>query len=229
MVQGQINLVPDSSFENYNYIPTIRLSPADVFHKVLPFWFAPTDGTPDYYNTNSTSIITSLPQNTYYSTNFPICSNFQYARTGNGCAAFGTGVLFDSFYTLKTRHEYIQTKLVQPLIENHYYRVSFYINISHCSYMAFSSLGAYISVDSIRQYYPNSYDYPNWSNYETIIKPQILNHSGILSDSINWVKISGIYKAKGAEQWVTLGHFNVSNEKIVIYDTLQKPFNPYCS
>ena len=38
--------------------------------------------------------------------------------------------------------------------------------------------------------------------------PQIINQSGFLTDTINWVEVQGCYTALGGEQYITIGNFN---------------------
>jgi hypothetical protein len=52
--------------------------------------------------------------------------------------------------------------------------------------------------------------------------PQVVNAGNpILGDTLNWVKISGIFKAKGGEKYLTLGNFKLANtaQKITIQIT----------
>lgn len=222
---GQTNLVIDSSFEKYSFLPDGQLSSYQNFNKVLPNWYAPTNGTPDYLNRHCTNISNKIPYNTPVNTGLPRCTNYQETRNGDGYSGFYVGLKFEKD-TYTFRHEYIQSRLVQKMIKNHLYEISFYVNKSTCSFSSFSNIGVYMSSDSIRQYYPNSIDYPNFSNFEQNYQPQIKYSIGVISDSINWTLIKGTYKSKGNEQWITIGHFVSINEQIEVYDTIQKDFNP---
>lgn len=215
--RGQLNFIADSSFENYSYIPSAYLNNHQTFNTVLPFWYAPTNGTPDYYNKISTSIETSIPLNSFFRPFFSSCSNSQTSRTGDGYVGMFSVLSWNEDDSIRTRNEFIQTKFIQPFIRNHLYSISFFINRSHCSSMAFSNLGAYISKDSVRQYY--SIDNHNFTNFIQPFKPQIVHKEGPISDTLTWTKIYGIYKASGGENWITIGHFRTYKEIIEIYDT----------
>lgn len=223
-IEGQVNLVIDSSFEQYNYIPDGSLNFVNI-QKVLPLWIAPTDGTPDYFHLNATNLENTIPFNGYKSKlGIPGCTGYQYPKSGNGMVGFGCRKDIKDTFTL---NEYLQTKFSSALIKNHQYYVSFYVNRFSCSIMALSNIGAFLSIDSIRQYYPNSYEYPNYTNFEIQIMPQIINPNVPITDTINWVRIQGVFKAKGGEKWMTIGHFKNQSEQLVFYDTFQRTTVPY--
>jgi gliding motility-associated-like protein len=209
------NLVVDSSFEKYDFLPE-RL----YFNKLnimLPNWFQPTTGTPDYFHEFSLMDEFKLPVfNPFYTKN---CSNFQKPKTGNGIAGIIMGNIYDTLRKAKKLNEFLQTKLSQPLIKNHNYFIRFYVNRDHCSSMAVSNLGAYLSKDSIRNY--NGRDSLNFTNFKEKIIPQIYNKElMVIEDTMNWTPISGIYKAMGNEHWLTLGRFNDLNFNEIVYDTV---------
>jgi gliding motility-associated-like protein len=217
---AQRNYIADSSFENYTYLPTNYSSIYKDINTVLSTWFRPTGGTPDYFNTKCTSDSTSLP--VYYIDSFSYhaaCSNYQFPRSGDGVVRIGSYISSNLAYVFRGLNSYIQTQFTQPMKKDHNYFVSFYINKSTCSDMSVSNIGAYITNDAIRDY---SSPYPPdtaWTNFKYFIIPQILNTKGPITDTVNWVKISGIYKAKGDEQWITIGHFPKQSEDY-IFDLL---------
>jgi hypothetical protein len=215
------NLVIDSSFEKYDFLPE-----RPYFNKLnimLPNWFQPTAGTPDYFHEFSLMDEFKLPVfNPFYTKK---CSNFQKPKTGSGFVGILIQNSFDTVTKTKRANEYLQTKLLTPLKKNHQYFVRFYANRDHCSSMAVSNLGAYISKDSIRNY--NGRDSLNFTNFKEKIIPQIYNKElMVIEDTANWVPISGVYKSKGNEHWLTIGRFNnlTNNEKF--FDTING-FNIY--
>ena len=58
---GQVNLVPNPSFEEYSLCPDKESQIERV-----DGWFSPSNGTPDYYNYCSTSTTVSLPTHKMY-------------------------------------------------------------------------------------------------------------------------------------------------------------------
>lgn len=97
------------------------------------------------------------------------------------------------------QREYIEVALDSPLLANKKYCVQFYVNLADSSGYATDGMGAYLSVDTVK-------DYSTDFNLPYI--PQIANPDGnILTDHINWVLISGEYIANGGEKFITIGNF----------------------
>ncbi|HYG17251.1 MAG TPA: gliding motility-associated C-terminal domain-containing protein [Bacteroidia bacterium] len=86
--------------------------------------------------------------------------------------------------------------------------------MANCSGNAISDFGMYLSQDSIRNYTNINLDPPPY-NFPDFV-PQIVNKKGILKDTVNWIEISDVYKAKGDENWITVGCF----KKIITYDSI---------
>ena len=182
---AQTNLVSNPSFED-----TVRC-PYSLAGLLLPssackYWYDPDSSTSDYFNSCSQQINDcSIPNN---------LAGWQYARTGNAYAGFVT-----NNYTLFVNYrEYIQTRLDSTLIENHKYCVEFYISLSNISNLATDNIGMYIS---------NTIPAPPTApDCYTNCIPQI-NTPHPITDTANWVLISGTYTALGGEQYITIGNF----------------------
>jgi gliding motility-associated-like protein len=220
------NLVIDSSFEKYDFLPETQY--INKINKMLPYWFQPTAGTPDFFHTESEYKTFALPYSTYFNSfQKNNCINYQMPKTGNGIGGFIVSNVYDTIRKHKNYFEFVQTKLSNNLNKNHQYWVRFYVNRDHCSSMAVSNLGAYLSKDSIRNY--NGRDSLDFTNFKEKIIPQIYNKDlNVIEDTVNWTSISGIYKAKGNEQWLTLGRFNDLIYNEIVYDTFNQ-FNIYFS
>ena len=176
-LSSQINLVPNPSFEIDTSCGAAIITPA------VP-WDAPTNGTPDLYNTCSNSI---TPQAGVPTNNF----GFQYAHTGNGYAGA-------SFYNFgPTDFEYIQVELDSNLIANKTYCASFFVSLANPSSFALKNIGMYFS---------NSHTFqPILSNLSFI--PQII-HTGFVTDTLNWVQVKGSFTAMGGERYIIIGNFD---------------------
>lgn len=222
-INAQVNLLPDSSFELYSHLP--ELGYTDNINKLLPYWFQPTDGTPDYYHVNSIEHNFSIPYNNFWGGK-KCNNNYQLPRTGNAYAGFGIRNRFDTFIMGKRVQEYIQSKFSVPMKKNRTYSVSFYVNKNQCTdNFSISNIGAYISKDSIRTYYAKSQNgyYPNITNFDQEYIPQIYNKDLIpLRDTVNWSPITGVYKSKGGENWITIGRFDNIPKNEEVYDTVSK-------
>ena len=84
------------------------------------------------------------------------------------------------------------------MIFNHKYYTSFYVNVCNNCQIHIDKIGAYFSIDTIN---PDS-------NYLFNLNPQIENPANLmLSDTMNWMEVSGFFIANGGEQFITLGCF----------------------
>lgn len=100
----------------------------------------------------------------------------------------------------KKYSEYLQGELTEPLIAGKIYQISFKVSLADKSARAVSCLGAILTPEKINQK----------SNSFLTQKPQFISHR-IVSDSVNWVTISGAYIAAGGEKFITIGCFKDEN------------------
>ena len=176
---AQINLVPNPSFETYSTCP-------DNFTQInyATGWYSASGGTPDYFNACQTIFNFGVPSNAF---------GFQMAQEGNGYA----GVYVFGITPAPAR-EYIQIQLLDTMQADKPYCVSFYVNRSNTATIAITQIGAFISTNAVSSggYLPLPY------------VPQIISPVGYyLNDTLNWMKISGIYIAIGGEKYITIGNY----------------------
>lgn len=184
------NLVPNSSFEQYSTCPNAYFQIAFAFP-----WFQPNTNNSMatiYFNQCSTNANISVPFN---------INGYQQAHTGNAYAGIGLlyflGVIDGGRY-------YLEVQLDSTLLKDKKYLVSFYASLSNDSKYATDAIGAYFSSDSVT--YSSTY-FPALP-----LIPQVTNHVGnIISDTVNWVLISGQYIASGGEKFITIGNFYPDN------------------
>ena len=126
---GQVNLVPNSSFESYSSCPN-----ASSQLPLANSWSAPPNNDADYYNACSSSF--GLPV---------IYTNYQlYAKSGNGCAAIWALNNVGSNY-----REYLQVELVDSIEANKCYLCSFSTVLIKPSQFAISELAMSFSKAAI--------------------------------------------------------------------------------
>lgn len=186
------NLVVNPSFESYTTCP-VGFS---QFNGYINNWFSPNTGSPDYYNACAVGNPVQVPGNS---------SGYQPARTGNAYIGMYTG---SDVY-----REYVQVALSSPLVANTSYTFSMYVSLADNAKYAIDDLGAYISVN------------PPYSTGNGLLngvpQAQISSPAGvIISDTLNWLQITGTYIATGGEQYITIGHFkpdSLTNEVTVNY------------
>jgi gliding motility-associated-like protein len=197
------NLVPNPSFESYNSCPIsiggLDYSPSYSSFPTVQGWVSPmptSNGSPDYFNTCAAlSSGVHVPEITF---------GYQNPRSGKAFAGIiawegkkqGTNWVSDV-------REYIQCKLTQPMQAGKKYCVSFYVNPSISSVFNFN----YVSIDAIGINFSNTQLLQ--PNGYVITAPVHVSNAGgnYLSDTANWIRISGNYIASGGEQWLTLGCF----------------------
>ncbi|HYG52096.1 MAG TPA: VWA domain-containing protein [Flavobacteriales bacterium] len=178
---SQKNLVPNPGFEEEK-----PGRPSRTFNTIyspgyplVKHWVTPTAGSSDYYNSD---------QSTVWGT--PV----KKARSGQGRAGIIAKPTKATEYT-----EYTTTKLSEPLVEDKLYQVKMYYSLDkRCIYYA-SSIGINFTAD-----------YYSVNNTQTLpLKPQLgCTDRAKNSTCEGWVELSGVYKAYGGEQYLTIGCFD---------------------
>lgn len=199
------NLVFNPSFEEYQECP--RKIDALGHLTIVDAWYQPTEGSADYFNVCGTREC-GVPRNKL---------GIQDAHLGSG---------FCGIYCSKTDYrEYLQTELREPLREGEMYRVSFYVSLSEYSSGAVATIGALFTNErisdtvrsvlmdkTIRQLAPGISQIVA-SYYE----PQVVNdYDRVLDDTKAWMQVSGVFKAKGGERFLTIGNFYPASQSNVV-------------
>ena len=187
------NLVPNYSFENYIFCP----NKMNAFPP--PPWYIPTNNNGEYCNACDTSGYLGVPAGIIKGV-----PNFQYARTG-------VAYIYLDYRNGPTR-TYIQLKLFDSLKAGHYYYAEHFVNVPNPMKYACNNIGMLFTNKAI-------YADTNIS-YAPVIpaNPQVVNFNNpIIADTLNWIKVSGVFKAQGGEQYLTLGNF-----KDVAHTTIYK-------
>ena len=187
-VKSQTNLVPNPSFEYYTQCP----DNGGQIRRAYPWYSSDTTYTAAYSNACSTSSLTSVPNSNGGG------GGFQYPKTGNGFA-----VNYFSYrwhFAGTSMRNYLQVKLNSKLIKNRCYYVSFYVNLANSSTMAVRNISLNISDTALKYIFPFNRIPP--------AKPQITQYGNpIITDTLNWVQVAGIYTAHGGEQHLSIGNF----------------------
>jgi hypothetical protein len=200
-LKAQTNLVPNPSFEQYTNCPD-NSSVANVIISKPNFWYKPDRG--GYLNAcaNGTALAGGVPYH-------PLLVGFGYqpTKTGNG--------YIDLFYA-NAINNYFQVKLIDSLKANKYYYAEYYVNLVNISKIACNNQSMLFTKNAI---------YVDTANNAPILpaNPQITNYGNpIIADTVNWVKVSGIFKAQGGEQFLTLGNFRdlLNDTKRIIFQTI---------
>lgn len=190
---AQLNLVPNPSFED-----TLNCDSFTYYIYAGYPWFTPTNCTPDYYyGLNPTCGNSALQNPTGYQLPFDgIAYVGLYMADPNG-GPIG----------VSNSRDYICSSLIDTLIFNEDYYIEFFVSRANNFSLATDDIGVYVSsqipINSGCSYLP--------------YQPQVENTQGnIITDSINWIKISGTFTAQGGEKYVTIGNFKDSLNTTII-------------
>jgi hypothetical protein len=174
------NLVPNPSFETYTNCPNA----ASQIYYATP-WMGPLNNSTDYFNACSPT--RGVPRCGAYA--------YQYARTGNAYVGFwaidGMGLNY---------REYAQVQLLNTLTAGKCYYIMFYTNLFNELDYGINNIAAHISGTSYGTSSPNG----------TVLNltPHALKFGNpTITDTLNWVKVSGIYQASGGENHIIIGNF----------------------
>lgn len=146
-------------------------------------WYAPTHATSDYFNACNI-LANGIPSN-----------NVTYQNSFDGVGY--CGFLAYTLWSNNMWSEYVQTMLLQPLEPNVNYRFSMRINRANGYNFAVENIGANFSNGNMYNASVSPYN----------LTPTILNQTGFLTDTTDWVLVSGEFTANGNENYLTIGWF----------------------
>ena len=180
------NFVPDPSFEMTEKIPCGWNQGIGKFDKWMSKWNSPTQTTPDLFSTQSKSTCWSHPAKH--------SSNRQRPKDGNnmvGIKCYGTGGT-DTYW-----HEYVQIELKEPLKADSVYYLEFYANAANRASRICNNIGALVSEEQVS----------TRDRKPLYITPTINSEKLIKQSLLGWKRVSGVFKAKGGERFLTIGNF----------------------
>lgn len=187
------NLVPNPSFEEYFNCPgTYNTHTADF---QIHGWYSATKGTPDHFHSCSRGE-----------------ANVPYNWAGVSEAYDGKG--YTGIYMWMDRdfdyREYLQCRLLEPLLKDSLYNIEFYFRLSSYSKYAIDRIGILLTDTMIR------------ASHDRVLRNKsvidIVRDSALTQSTGIWERAHLTYKATGGEQFLTLGNFsdnhNTRNYKI---------------
>jgi len=192
-LKAQQNLILNPSVENYSILP----QNTGAYDFCLDWW-KPYKWSTDYY-TNLT--LSSDPN--YIPNNF---TGFQENVDGN----FYLGIVsMDWFYDLNDcfycKSDYAAGMFLYPLVKDKIYQFDFWISKAEKGVLKSNAVDLVLTYDTlldVNNYEP--YGYKIWSEQTP------------MDDTLNWVKISTCFKAKGNEKAFAIGNFHDKSEVIYI-------------
>lgn len=184
---AQTNLVPNHNFQNANK----KTKEKGQINMAEP-WISPTLPQADLYIKATKSFEIGVPANAYGS---------EDPMSGDNYAGF-----MAYSYKAKLPRTYLQVKLTEALKEGEEYCVTFHVSLSDLSKFACNYLGAYLSNDAVSA-----------NNSDVLqFEPQIVSRRfTVYETQFYWTPICAKYKAKGGEEFLTIGNFT-PEEKLKI-------------
>jgi len=196
------NLVLNPGFEDYWYLPELYSKEDTFFCKN---WNTYNINAADYFHTQSKDSVHSVPNN---------IDGFHPAHTGKAYVGIAS-------FNWQGYIEYVTGTLSEPLKEGKTYKVSYYTQYAgNISQFYISVLGAYFTKKSNFFYLAKSDPF-----FKEMLKPDIKAHiknneNNFLNNDSTWILISGNYKAKGGEKYITIGVFYEDNFNLELSDKL---------
>jgi hypothetical protein len=182
-------LVPNPGFELFTTCPTF----ASQLDHAAP-WMNPTLGTPELYHACAGSgSFAGVPAN--------FSGGFQFPRTGQGFAGiyvFNGGI--------PNMREYISVPLLQPLQAGRCYDFRMYVNMPNDFGLACDAIGVHFSQGPVTA-----------MSAGVLSLPEHIGHpSGqLITDTLGWTEVSGVYTAAGGEDHLTIGNFRTDAQTSV--------------
>lgn len=227
------NLIPDSSFTHYRSCP----SEFNQFY-LLQHWYRPTEGTPDVFSNCNVKAATPPEDKKKKKEINPESSQiaevpvndigFQYPHTGDSYAGLAAYASINKEYA-----EYMCVKLISPLKKGAKYRLNMFVSLADKSFYYGSNLHAVFLADNSTL--PTKR--PVLSYYTESLKglPDITFDLTTFTDTVNWTPTEGFYTARGGENYLVIGAFNVpackgkfpAKDKTTGVVTDRKPYTYY--
>ena len=196
--RAQENLIKNPSVENFSELPN-NLAGYDFCID----WWKPYVWTTDYFTSQtSSSNYNYIPQNSF-------------GNQSNIDGEFYLGIVtMDWLYNLNDcyycRSDYAAGQFVHNLIKDRIYLFEFWLSKADNGILKSNALDLVLTYDTI-------IDVNNFEPYGYKIWSEELP----MEDTVNWVKISTCFKAKGNEKAFAIGNFHSESEiiNIVAYDS----------
>ena len=200
------NLVTNPGFERKNHCPRARgqisYTPFyDYFETVLD-WVSPLNTSPDYFSRCGTDSSVRVPNLSF--------DGYHQPHSGDAFAGISMYTGFPHNVTRDSWCEYLETRLAAPLVEGHDYYLSFYVCLAYHSPAGYNI----ISIDKIGARFTSAMEDTDCKGPMFYLRgpADVETPAGFfITDTASWTLVSGVYHARGGEQWLTIGSFYVEH------------------
>lgn len=196
---AQQNLVYNGSFEEYTVCPSSNGGVANCVG-----WFSAAN-SPDYFHVCASSIAFLVPNNSW---------GYQQPNSGN---AYMGGATYFQDYAYR---EPIRGTLIEPLVIGTKYYVSFKVSLAEKQ----SNCGS----DKIGALFTNV-QYTNISNPAPTVNYSHVYTNVTISDTSNWVTVTGSFIADSAYSYIMIGNFfdNSQTNTLILPSQLNSVYSYY--
>jgi len=187
------NLVPNPSFECGTDMCGEDDAP-NYFNQYVCDWLCPTGGTTDVF-----SVL--LPKTCYsavHSIESPYLGS-QIPRSGNRYAGIYVYSLDRYSYSYR---EYLEVELKEPLIPGQNYCAEMYVSAAETFDYSCNNLAMYFSDKIIS----------NYEKLDTLPYNPHIRAVNVINDTVNWVRVSGTFKATSAAKYLIIGNFSSDSQ-----------------
>ncbi len=185
------------------------------FEKITPAYSVTTWSGIDYW----TAIDSTKGAFLLYSTGWPY-SNAPYSSAGFQFPRNGMRFIGSVFYChsstcgIGNSRWYPKNRLKAALKPNTVYCAKYHVVNTNNNVVGIDSYGMYFgnaSLDTIKI----------CTDPITYLSPQVVNQTGFITDTMNWIPISGTFTANGGEKYMVLGNFksNAATNTMVLNPT----------
>jgi hypothetical protein len=185
-LRGQGNFVPNPGFEFHSNCPG---GSAQVYFATPWTQY----NSADYFDTCATDSWCDIPNNGF---------GFQYPHTGEAYCGLGTFIGDPNLHY--NYREFLQVKLSDTLKANSHYCINYFVSLADSSQFSCSNIGMYFSLTAINPITLSGLFFI--INYTAQVENNPVNNP--ISDTMNWIEISGDYLAQGGETYITIGNFD---------------------
>lgn len=185
------NFIPNADFVSYSVCPTSYSQTANCTD-----WYQPTGGTSDYFNACAAGTDVHVP------------TNFIGDQTSSSSAYLGLVCYLRRHGSYDDYREYIGTSFA-PLTVGKKYDITVYTSLADSSKAAVNGLGIFFTTYRIQT--------AAYSIYPAT--PQIdFSNYGLITDKVNWVKLTGSFIADSAYTNLAIGNFKPPANLTIAYN-----------
>jgi OmpA-OmpF porin, OOP family len=193
------NLVPNPGFEEYQACPGNFSEAAHEF-RVAP-WSSANTGTPDYFNTCSEGEA-NVPHN--------------WAGVSDAYEGHGYAGIYLWMDRADPYREYVQCRLLEPLLKDSLYTVEFHYKLSSYSKYAINRIGLLLTTSLVNERHDDTL--PLTPTLSVVQDSALTKTTGL------WETARMKYKASGGEQYLVIGNF-FNNEATKYYEIRFRPIS----